>query len=122
MRDIVTITFTDCEYKIPRKYAERIIENCEEKNVINRSGKYFNYITKYFREEECEIESNEREEIIELFEYFKLNWKQWKPFDLNVSLETIEIKNEGELEYQINENEVIIEKVKNENEDEWIII
>ena len=122
MKDIVTFTFTDCQYKIPRKYAEQLIENCEENNVIERSGQYFNYITKYFRNEDVEIDFMERQEIIEIFEYFHLNWKQWKPFDLQVSVNEMEIEKEGELEYQIVGNEIIIEKTQNENEDESIII
>ena len=121
-KDIVTMKFIDCQYRIPRVYAEQLIENCEEINTIECSGKYFNYITAYFRDEAIDINEEEKEEIIKLFTYFKIDITHVKMFKTKANGTTVELVRFGDLKCDVDENQIVIEKISNDDVDESIII
>ncbi|BFU24245.1 hypothetical protein CL6EHI_166970 [Entamoeba histolytica] len=123
IKDIVTIQFIDCSYKIPKKYAEKLLKECKEINVINLSGKGFGFVTEYLRGEEVsEIEEEERNQVIQLFQYFGLNWKSINSFKHPIIIKESDILIDGEFTYEMIDDGVSIQKTQNDQNKSILII
>ncbi|EDR29551.1 hypothetical protein EDI_299260 [Entamoeba dispar SAW760] len=123
IKDIVTIQFNDCSYKIPKKYAEELLKECKEVNVINLSGKGFGFVTEYLRGEEIsEFKEEEKNQVIQLFQYFGLNWKGLNSFKRPIIISESDIFISGEFTYEIIDDGVSVQKTQNDKNKSILII